>query len=561
MRMFLLRHGAMHWAVAAGLLLHACGRSGSDVTDRLGADSASADDRVRPEIYAKVRLTAPVGHLSANERAMLPLLMQAATIMDSLFWLEAWGPKDSLPGALVDPDTRSFFTYNYGPWDRLDGDVPFIDGIGPKPLGARFYPADMDTAEFTAWKDPAKHDPYSIVRRDPSHGLIAVPYHVHFQGPVGRAADLLQAAAALSEAPGLRRYLLARAEALRTDRYTASDRAWLDMRDNNIEAIIGPIENYEDGLLGIRTAHSSYIAVKDPVWSAKLDRFAGLLPGLQRALPVEARYKQERPGTDAQLGAYDVVYYAGDCNAGGKTIAVNLPNDERLQLEKGTRRLQFKNVMRAKFERILKPIADVLVAEDQRRHITFDAFFQDVMFHEVAHGLGIKHTVNGRGTVREALRDEHGALEEGKADILGLWMVSRLREMGEITQGTMMDDHVTFLAGIFRSVRFGASSAHGRANMFRFNFLMDRGAYVRDDATGTYRVVPAAMDSAMHELCGTILRLQGDGDLEAVRTMMEKEGAIRPELQADLARIGKQAIPVDVVFEQGATTLGLRPLP
>lgn len=558
---FSLRSLAPALFIPTCLLMPSCGPQGTGASDRLAADSARADDRVRPEIYAKVRLTTPIDALTPNERAMLPLLMQAAAIMDSLFWLEAWGRKDSLPTPLTDPDTKTFFTFNYGPWDRLGGDVPFIDGVGTKPKGARFYPEDMTEDEFAAWTDPAKNNPYSVVRRDAEGKLTAIPYHVYFQGPARRAADLLTTAAALADTPSQQRYLLARAEALRTDHYLNSDRAWLDMRDNHIDVIIGPIENYEDALYGIRTAHSCYIAVKDLAWTEKLDRFAKLLPALQRELPGDARYKQERPGSDAQLAAYDVIYYAGDCNAGGKTIAVNLPNDEQLQLEKGTRRLQFKNAMRAKFDLILRPIANILVAEDQRKHITFDAFFQDVMFHEVAHGLGIKHTVNGKGTVREALVDEHGALEEGKADILGLWMVSRLRAMGEIKEGTMMDDHVTFLAGIFRSVRFGASSAHGRANMFRFNYLMDRGAYVRDSATGTYRVVPDVADKAMEDLCALILKLQGEGDLEGVKELMRTNGSIRPELQADLDRIGRSAIPVDVVFEQGATVLGLRPSP
>lgn len=543
------------------LFLLGCGGSSVAPQDRLGADTANYDDRVRPEIYAKVKLTSDLTSLTPRERIMLPVLLQAAAIMDSLFWLQAWGPKDSLPHPTTDPETRSFFAYNYGPWDRMADDLPFMDRVGAKPLGARFYPHDITLNEFEAWEHPAKNDPYSMVVRNADGGLHAVPYHQYFAAQVGRAADLLEAAAAMAEEPGTARYLKARAQALRNDRYNESDRAWLDMRNNRLDVIIGPIEHYEDRFLGMRTAYSSYIAIKDMAWSEKLDRFAQLLPGLQRDLPCDPRYKRESPGTDAQLGAYDVVYYAGDCNAGGKTIAVNLPNDEALQLQKGTRRLQFKNVMQAKFERILNPIGRILIAEDQRRHITFEAFFQDVMFHEVAHGLGIKHTVNGKGSVREALLDEHGAWEEGKADILGLWMVKRLRDQGEITTGSMLDDHVTFLAGIFRSVRFGAGSAHGKANMFRFNYLMEQGAYARDPNNGTYRVVPERADSAMADLCALILRIQGEGALDELRELMERYGNIGPELQGDLTRLGESGIPVDIVFQQGASVLGLRPTP
>ncbi|HEX2616050.1 MAG TPA: Zn-dependent hydrolase [Flavobacteriales bacterium] len=547
-----------HLVIALAALFASCGTPNDRMSsDTLGVDSAKSDDRVRPEIYAPVRLTTDINALRAKDREMLPLLIDAAAIMDSIFWEEAWGRKDSLPKGIFDADTKRFFALNYGPWDRLEGNRPFMDGVGEKPKGARFYPADMTAQEFDAWTDAKKKDPYSVVRRGADGKLMVVPYHTHFGPRIERAAALLERAAQLADAPGLKRYLIARAQALRTDDYDASDRAWLDMRDNAVDVIMGPIENYEDQLYGYRTAHEAYIALKDQEWSRKLERFAKLLPELQRGLPVPEAYKTEKPGSDAQLGAYDIVYYAGDCNAGSKTIAVNLPNDEQLQLEKGTRRLQFKNAMKAKFDRILVPIAEELVAPDQRKHITFNAFFEDVMFHEVAHGLGVKNTINGKGKVREALLEQAGALEEGKADMLGLYMVAELRKKGEITEGDLMDDYVTFMAGVFRSVRFGASSAHGRANMLRFNFFLERGAFQRDAATGTYRVDADKMRAAMDELSGLILRLQGDGALDEVRRLMEEKGGIRPELGKDLERLKRKNIPVDVVFEQGVQVLGL----
>ena len=228
------------------------------------------------------------------------------------------------------------------------------------------------------------------------------------------------------------------------------------MKTNTVDVVIGPIETYIDYLFGHKTAAEAYVLLKDKAWSARLARYAALLPGLQRGLPVPEAYKRERPGTDSDLNAYDALYYAGDANAGSKTIAINLPNDEEVQLRKGTRRLQLKNVMRAKFDRILVPIAGELIAEDQRSHIKFDAFFANVMFHEVAHGLGIKRTIDGKGTVRAALKEQASALEEGKADILGLYMVTRLLEQRELTGTTLEDHYVTFLASIFRSIRFGA---------------------------------------------------------------------------------------------------------
>ena len=272
-------------------------------------------------------------------------------------------------------------------------------------------------------------------------------------------------------------------------------------------------------------------------------------------MPVDAAYKKEVPGTDSDLNAYDVVFYAGDCNSGSKTIAINLPNDEEVQLKKGTRRLQLKNAMRAKFDKILVPIADVLIDKSQRNYITFDAFFENTMFHEVAHGLGIKNTLDGKGTVRNALKEHSSALEEGKADILGLYMIQQLIKKGDLKQD-FKDNMVTFMAGIFRSVRFGASSAHGKANMIRFNFFKEKGAFTRDE-NGTYKVNFEKLEAAMEDLSSLILTLQGDGDYNGVAELVATKGVISEELQADLDRLGEASIPVDVVFEQGTKALGL----
>jgi len=286
-----------------------------------------------------------------------------------------------------------------------------------------------------------------------------------------------------------------------------------------------------------------------------LEHFIAYLPELQKGLPVDEAYKKETPGTDSDLNAYDVVYYAGDCNSGAKTIAINLPNDEEVQLQKGTRRLQLKNAMKAKFDKIMMPIADVLIDSSQRHHLTFDAFFANTMFHEVAHGLGIKNTINGKETVRTALKEHASALEEGKADILGLYMIQQLHAKGELTND-FKDNMVTFMAGIFRSVRFGAADAHGIANMIRFNFFEEKGAFTRNE-DGTYKVNFDKMQTAMEKLSNLILTLQGNGDYEGVAKLVAEKGVISPELQADLDRLGDANIPVDVVFEQGTDVLGL----
>jgi len=514
-------------------------------------------------IYVTFPLTADLSGLSDAERAMIPLLIEAAQQMDAVFWKEAWGDREALLARIDDPAMRRYAEVNYGPWDRLDGNAPFVDGIGPKPAGARFYPEDMTAEEFQAHlaahpgDAKAFESPYTVIRRDGAGDLMAVRYSKAFPAETSAAAGLLERAAALAEDPGLRRYLELRAKALRLDDFRASDMAWLDMRDNGIDVVIGPIETYEDHLFGRKAAHEGYVLIKDKDWSARLSRYARFLPELQEGLPVPEAYRAETPGTDTDLNAYDVVYYAGDCNAGSKTIAINLPNDEEVQLAKGSRRLQLKNAMRAKFDRILVPIADELIAKDQREHVTFDAFFANTMFHEVAHGLGIKNVVGGGGTVRAALAEHASALEEGKADVLGLYMVSQLRAKDEIPQGTLMDNYVTFLAGIFRSVRFGASSAHGKANMIRFNYFERMGAFQRDPDTGRYAVVPERMAAAVEALSHDLLVLQGDGDHAGAGRMIDELGLIGPALQLDLDRLSKAGIPVDVVFEQGVDVLGL----
>ncbi len=552
-------------AVSLAAAVAACGERDAA---RVGADergeqpAAAADSAAlvppRPEIYRSYALRADLSGLTDRQRRMIVKLIEASTIMDGLFWRQAFRDDwETWLAAIDDEATRAFAAINYGPWDRLADNQPFMAGFGPKPLGANLYPADMTRAEFEAWQQPGKDGLYSLVRRDESGALALVPYHEVYGPELARAAVLLKQAAKLAEHEGFASYLELRADALVTDLFFESDMAWMDVKTNAVELVIGPIETYEDRLFGYRAAYEAYVLVKDMEWSKRLARFAAFLPELQRGLPVPEPYKAETPGTDSDLNAYDVVYYAGDSNAGSKTIAINLPNDEAVQLAKGTRRLQLKNAMRAKFEGILEPIAGVLIDPAQRRHVTFDAFFANTMFHEVAHGLGIKNLVDGEGTVRAALKDLASSLEEGKADILGLYMITRLHEAGELGEADLRDNYVTFMAGIFRSVRFGASSAHGKANMVRFNFFADRGAFVRDAETGTYRVDFERMEEAMAALSERLLTLQGDGDYDGARALTETTGLIRSGLQADLERLTAARIPVDIVFEQGVEVLGL----
>ncbi len=519
-------------------------------------DSLQTYVEERLPIYAKVRLTTDIQKLTENERKVLPLLIKAAEIMDELFWKQSYPQRDSLLATVQDEKTKEFILINYGPWDRLNDNKPFVKGVGPKPAGSGFYPANMTKEELESSNVADKKGLYSMIRRTESGKLFSVPYSIYFKDDLFRASNLLKKAAELSESVQLRRYLFFRAEALLSDHYVPSDLAWMDMKNNGLDIIIGPIENYEDGLFNARAAFESYVLVKDKEWTKRLEKYVSMLPELQKGLPVEAAYKKETPGTSSQLAAFDVVYYAGDGNSGGKTIAVNLPNDERIQQLKGTRRSQLKNAMRAKFDKIMVPISVQLIDKSQQEYLKFDAFFANVMFHEVAHGLGIKSTITGKGYVREALQEQYSWLEEGKADILGLYMVSSLLKKGEM-EGDIKDYYTTFMAGILRSVRFGAGEAHGKANMLCFNFFNSKGAFERTPE-GTYKVNFEKFESSMNELTSKILVLQGNGNKSAVEKIQKEMALIHPELKSDLDRLSKKGIPVDVIFEQGLSVLGLQ---
>ena len=505
--------------------------------------------------YAVYTLTTDINHLSDNEREMLQLLYEAADIMDGLFWNENYGDKEELMARIGDnADIKKLATIAYGPWDGLDGNKPFVEGIGEKPAGAQFYPADMTEEEWNAFDDPNKTSQYTMIVRDENGNLKCVWYHDYFEQQIKKAASLLDDASELAGDEEFAEYLRLRAKALRTDEYFESDMQWMDVRNNNVDLVIGPIENYTDARYGIKASHEAFILIKDQEWTKQLARYAAFVPELQKQLPVPAEYKKEVPGSDVDLAAYDVVYYAGDCNANSKTIAINLPNDERVQLQRGTRKLQLKNAMQAKFDKILEPIAKELMTPESMEHIKFDAFFANVMFHETAHGMGIKNTITGKGTVREALSNQYNALEEAKADVLGLYLVTKLAEMGEYTNTTMEDNYTTFMAGIFRSVRFGAASAHGKANMLTFNYFQNEGAFVRNE-DGRYAIDFDKMKVAVEKLAGDILKHQGDGDYEATKAWLGEMSVIKPELQADLDRVNAAGIPTDIYFNMGPDVL------
>ena len=541
--------------------LAGCGPSPEPaVTDAAQPQPAPAADSYAQQHlkdYVTVPLKADLSAFDDNERQMIALLVQASQLMDGLFWKQVGIERESFLAGIKDPATRELADINFGPWDRLNGDRSFVEGFGARPPGIDFYPKDMTKEEFEKADLPGKDGWYSLVRRGDDGKLKLVPFHEAYKDDLEQVAALLRQAALLSKDKAFGQYLQMRADALLSDDFRASDMAWMDMKTNPVDIVIGPIESYEDQVFGYRASYEGMVLIKDQEWSAKLARFAGFLPELQRELPVPDKYKAERPGSAADLNAYNAILYAGNANIGAKTIAINLPNDEVVQLAKGSRRLQLENVIRAKFDNILLPIARTLIAEDQLQNVTFDAFFDDTMFHEVAHGLGIKNTLDGKGTVTQALKEYASSFEEGKADVLGLYLITKLSDKGELPKERMMDAYVTFLAGILRSVRFGTGESHAKANMARFHFFEEQGAFTRDPKTGRYRVEFDKMRAAVDAWSAKLLTVQGDGDYAEARRITDTMGVIDEQLGADLKKLDAAKIPVDVRFEQGLGVLGL----
>jgi hypothetical protein len=545
-------------ALLGGVLIGiGCGNSNKNVkSDSLNLNDSTMIKKINQ--FAVVKLTTDISKLTEKEKQIIPILIEIAKIMDGLYWMQTLGDKKEFLDSIKDENIKRFAIINYGPWERLNGNKSFIEKYGEKPKGCNFYPKDMTKEEFEKLADKNKTSLYTVICRNEDKSLKVVWYHEEYKEQLKKASDLLKKAAEIAEDAGFKKYLELRAEALITSKYQPSDMAWMDMKTNHIDFVVGPIENYEDGLFEYKAAFEAFVLVKDMEWSKKLDKYIAMLPEIQTELPVDAKYKKEKPGTDSDLGVYDAIYYGGDCNAGSKTIAINLPNDEQVQLKKGSRRLQLKNSMKAKFDNILMPIAQKLTAREQIKNVKFDAFFNNVMFHEVAHGLGIKNTISGKKqTVRDALKETYSAFEEAKADILGLFIVTKLIEKGEIKDLTTEDCFVTFMAGIFRSVRFGAASAHGKANMMCFNFFESAGAFSRN-ADGTYKVDFVKMKKAMDDWGAKIIILQGNGDYEGAKKYLSENASIKETLQKELDGLKNANIPVDIVFEQGVEILGLK---
>jgi hypothetical protein len=521
------------------------------------AERASLDAKIRR--FAPTTLTADTSRLSAGDRRALAKIIEAAKLMDPLYLTQVWSGNPALKRRLEADKSASgwarlhYFRLNVGPWSRLDGNEPFVAGVPRrKPHHANYYPDDMSKEEFNAWvatlpaEDKARATGFfHLIRRGADGKLKTVPYSAEYREFLVPAARLLREAAELTTNATLKSFLSKRADAFLSDDYYESDVAWMDL-DAPIDVTIGPYETYEDELFSYKAAFESYVTLRDEAESQKLAKFGGYLQELEDNLPLEARYRNPKLGAASPIRVVNEVFSSGEGNRGVQTAAFNLPNDERVVKEKGSKRVMLKNVQEAKFQKTLVPISRVVLAPAERRALSFESFFTHILAHELMHGLG-PHNINVGGqptTVRRQLKELYSAIEEAKADITGLWALQYLMDKGLVDKKLERSMYTTFLASCFRSVRFGITEAHGKGIAVQFNYLTDEGAIRFDESSGTFQIDESRIKEAVTKLTREILTLQAEGSHAKAKAMLDKYGVIRPPMQRALARLGN--VPVDI---------------
>jgi hypothetical protein len=509
--------------------------------------------------FAPTTITADVSKLGENDRQALNKIIEAAALMDEIFLRQVWSGNVDMQTklrALTTPEGKEqlhYFNINVGPWSRLDHNEPFVEGAPKvKPPQASFYPDDITKEEFEAWEKSLPEAEkkkatgfFHTIRRGDDRKLKSIPYNEEYREFLEPAAKLLKEAAELTSNQTLKNFLSKRADAFASNDYYASDVAWMEL-DAPIDVTIGPYETYEDELFGYKAAYEAFVTLRDDAESAKLVKFSGYLQELENNLPIDPKYRNPKLGAASPIRVVDVVFTAGDGNRGVQTAAFNLPNDERVVKEKGSKKVMLKNVQEAKFKQVLVPISQMVSDPGQRGDISFDAFFTHILAHELLHGIGPHNIkVNGKDTtVRLSLKDTNSALEEAKADITGLWALQYLIDKGLVEKQMERAMYITYLASSFRSVRFGISEAHGKGQALQFNYLLDEGGIKVDEAKGTFSIDFDKIKDAVRKLTGEILTIQAEGSYDKAKALLDKYAVIRPAMQKALDKLG--SVPVDI---------------
>jgi hypothetical protein len=516
----------------------------------------------RTRRFAPTVMTANTARLSPNDRRALLKIIAAAKYYDPLYLRQIWSGNEALLKKLQADKTplgrqrQHYFMINRGPWSQLDSNEPFIEGVPPRPAYANFYPDDITREEFNSWlstlspeeKEKATGYFYTI-RRDAGGKLKTVPYSEEYREFLEPAAQLLREAAALTTNKTLRDFLNKRADAFGSNDYYESDVAWMDL-DAPIDVTIGPYETYEDELFGYKAAFEAYVTLRDDAESAKLTKFSKYLQEIEDHLPIDAKYRNPKLGAASPIRVVNEVFSSGEGNSGVQTAAFNLPNDERVVKEKGSKRIMLKNVQDAKFNKTLIPISRVVLVSSQQRNIAFEAFFTHILTHELMHGLGPHNiTVNGeQTTVRKQLKELYSAIEEAKADITGLWALQYLIDKGVVDKGMQRTLYTTNLASMFRSVRFGITEAHGRGVAMQFNYLTDEGAINFNDKTGTFSIDEVKIKEAVRKLTHELLTIEAEGSYEKAKAILEKYAVIRPPMKSAFDKLSNVPVDIEPIF-------------
>jgi hypothetical protein len=552
-----MRHTFVFVIISAVAVIACRSQPASAPTDDGQIDPMLQQLRTMTARFAPVDLTADISTLAPNERQALIRLVEAAKVFDALFLRQVWAGNETMLLALVGDRSElgqarlRYFLINKGPWSRLDHDEPFIPGAPPKPPQANFYPVGATKDEIEAWlKTLAAAERtraagfFTTLRRGADGRFAAVPYSLEYQGELGQVASLLREAAALTSQATLKKYLESRAEALLTNDYYASDVAWMEL-DAGIEPTIGPYEVYEDEWFNYKAAFEAFITIRDDAETAKLARFGGELQEIENNLPIDPKFRNPKLGALAPIRVVNTVFSSGDANKGVQTAAFNLPNDERVIEEKGSKRVMLKNNQEAKFRMVLQPIARVALSAADQAHVTFEAFFTHILMHELMHGLGPHNiSLGGRATtVRQELRETYSAIEEAKADVSGLFALQFLVDRGKLDKALGQTMYTTYLASMFRSIRFGINEAHGRGVAMQLNYFLDNGG-VSVASDGTFTVNADRIRQNVVDLTRDIMTMQAVGGYDEAKQMIEKLAIVRPPVQTVLERLID--VPVDI---------------
>ena len=497
--------------------------------------------------YATVTIPAPdLTGITDNGKEVLRLYRLAADEVDKIYWEQFYGDGESFLASLSDPSEKLFAEINYGPWNLIDG-KPFLPGYGDMPLAARFYPEDMSAEEYDAFDDPDKQSPYTLIVRD-GDALKTVWYHDAYSKYIDKIEEYLHRAADVTIKESVRNYLLKMIEGLKTDDYYESDKAWLEMNDSKMDLVIGPIETVDDALYGTKASYGAYVLLKNLQRTEELNALSARMPELQRMLPGDPANRDFVPGSESDIFSCNVLYCSGYTNAGYKVIGINFPYDAKVQQELGTRTIIFENIIREKFNRTVFPVSKLLLEDAYQPHVDASAFYWIIVFREIAKGLGVKETINGKGTVVEALGNEALALEKAKSNVLGTWLCAHEAEAYHISAIFRKEDVLaTFVANTIRSTRFGAAGPTGIANILIYNYLLENKAIVWNPS-GRYSIDYDKTWSALEALGAEILRIQAHGDIEAAHACIAKYGVAGLESQSDKRVLEKAGIPVDIRF-------------